>query len=966
MGIIVLDSLLEQTVDNSVPTYIIPKIFAEFQRLAEMEKDGKNTVAEYIKNHHGIKMKGAEKIFKYELTNGDRLLYAHSADLPWLNRLEDSYVLLRFSKHDDQGKAARKFDLKKERGYEYIKDIVDKMSDLEIDAINDSEISIEDYLALAEIINSDCHKAYVIQDDTDYEHLSLDEMDVYLSDEQDKCISDYFIKPCPTLIIGGAGTGKTLIAVHLLINYAKNNSQGQASYFTQSAELRNKVLALFKQYGENVDTNSVEFNDISEFCLKQLGLKHSGLVCTREFLSFVEKTPSILEQCRKAELSPIVVWTEIRGIIKGGMSPEWTRTAPMHQDNFPSSIQSLEKDGYFKRDEGNKKLIWLAKSIPDIEEQIAGDENLSSDEKENLNIAIEYFSGFDPDVRMLTESDYLLVSEERSSVEPEKRSIVWSICKQYDDHLVEKSLYDENDLIRIMYKNGFCAEPKYDLSVIDEVQDYSELQLFFIKELTKGSNIVFAGDEHQNINPASFNESRLHSLFYTKGKSQLKTIRLQKNFRCQQGIIEITNKLADIRRTAIGRGAAEKEEPEEAIRKSDALPTRLAYSEANLASCILELMPYPKAVFLVPDQAAKDRLLGLISQQKDAIISRIGVDRYNARSKSAVFTVAEIKGVEYKYVVCFDLIGTYIKIWQKILSGVHQQTKYRYYFNLLYVAMTRAQEYLCIVDSRLSDALDEKMGIRFIESFDKDKLYISRLSQGETDWFEQARELEQNGDYRNALEHYKAIKAPTDCINRCNYHISIEDKDYDTAVVYGIILNSPEMISDYLDDVKSTDLEQLARAYICLKNDPLNYAFRQINLSKLIESCIPDDLQKEAQYVLLSSLRDAMHEHAVAMLSIKTEHLPSAKESENAPQPKPELAKEPIFQPPAAPKFTAITEEIEKSCDRCKYRVNGTCGQLIDDVCSEYYPIPYVSQEELNRWPKYGTATAIRLGIKLD
>ena len=297
---------------------------------------------------------------------------------------------------------------------------------------------------------------------------------------------------------------------------------------------------------------------------------------------------------------------------------------------------------------------------------------------------------------------------------------------------------------------------------------------------------------------------------------------------------------------------------------------------------------------------------------------------------------------------------------------MRQQTKYRYYFNLLYVAMTRAQEYLCIVDSRLSDALDEKMGIRVLESFDADKLYISRLSQEETDWYEQARELEQNGDYRNALEHYKAIKAPPDCINRCNYHISIEDKDYDTAVVYGIMLNSPDMISDYLDDVKSTDLEQLASAYICLQNDPLNYAFKQINLSKLIESCIPDDLQKQVQHVLLSSLRDAMYKHVVAMLSINTEHLQSAKENESAPQPKPAQANGPVSQPPAATKSTLTTEDTEKSCDRCKLRVNGTCGQLIDDVCSDYYPIPYVSQEEIDRWPKFGTATALRLGIKLD
>ena len=59
-----------------------------------------------------------------------------------------------------------------------------------------------------------------------------------------------------------------------------------------------------------------EFQDINEFCIKQLELKHASIVGTREFLSFIENTSTIQEMCRKNDLSPIVVWTEIRGLIK--------------------------------------------------------------------------------------------------------------------------------------------------------------------------------------------------------------------------------------------------------------------------------------------------------------------------------------------------------------------------------------------------------------------------------------------------------------------------------------------------------------------------------------------------------------------------------------------------------------------------------------------------------------------------
>ncbi len=266
------------------------------------------------------------------------------------------------------------------------------MTELDIDAVNSTDISMEDYAALAEILNSDdytaWHKVFVVQDDDDYSTLSLDEMDVYLSNEQDQCISDFLAKPCPTLIIGGAGTGKTLIAVHLLINYAKNNSQKRAAYFTQSPELRKKVIALFKQYGDDVDAESIDFNDISEFCIKQLELKHSSAIYTREFLAFVERTPAIIEQCRQNDLTPIVIWTEIRGIIKGGMSKEWTRTGPMNQSRFKGSINSLVKRGYFRRDKTDRKKIFLTEGIVEIEKRLKTDEELSPVDKENLAASV--------------------------------------------------------------------------------------------------------------------------------------------------------------------------------------------------------------------------------------------------------------------------------------------------------------------------------------------------------------------------------------------------------------------------------------------------------------------------------------------------------------------------------------------------------------------------------------------------
>lgn len=871
MKIIVLDSLLDQKDNYSIPTYAFPKIFKELQQLAKLEKTGQNTIEQYLKNHHGIKMKGVEKVFKYELTDGDRILYAYSKDFPWLaHRIDDSLVLLRFSKHDNQGTDAKRFDLTKERGYAYIKDIVQTMTELEIDDINRSDITMEDYVALAEILNSDdytvWHKIYVIHDDQKYSNLSLDDMDIYLSNEQDRCISEFSSNPSPTLIIGGAGTGKTLIAVHLLINYIKSNSHKKACYFTQSPELRKKVVSLYKKYKDYSDGDDVDFNDINEYCIKQLGLEHSKVIYTHDFLKFLQKRSDLMMECTNNGISPIVVWTEIRGLIKGGMSEEWKRTQPIIQDKFKGSVQPLVERGYFKRDTFNPQKISLADSLENTASRADNDSSLDSNEIANLRFALTYFSDFDYNLRVLTEEEYLDISEERSSVEIVKRPIIYNICREYEDFLVNESLFDENDLIRMMFEKGLTAKYKYDFTVIDEVQDYTELQIYFIRTLTEGNKIVFAGDEHQNINPASFSESRLKALFYQEKDVDLRVIRLLKNYRCQQKIIDKVNILAELRREAIGRSSAENEVPEEAIRSDEARPNRLRYSVSNVESCLSTLLQYPKAVILVPDQGIKNKLLNRILQLKNKIISQIGEEKFKARLDSAVFTVAEIKGVEYEYVLCYNLIGTYIDNWTEILKGVHHQTKFRYFFNLLYVAMTRAQQYLCFVDQKLLDDLETRFDLELVNSFSATQLNFERLSTTSKEWFEQAQELEKNGKYKEALGMYKAANAEQSCLYRCSYHINIAEKDYNMAVEYALLLDSSEMVKDYLDDITSPGLKLLAQAYISLFDNPLSYEFKKLNISKLIETCIQEDHQKEVQKVILSALQEALRKNAEKLI----------------------------------------------------------------------------------------------------
>ena len=59
-------------------------------------------------------------------------------------------------------------------------------------------------------------------------------------------------------------------------------------------------------------------------------------------------------------------------------------------------------------------------------------------------------------------------------------------------------------------------------------------------------------------------------------------------------------------------------------------------------------------------------------------------------------------------------------------------------------------------------------------------------------------------------------------------------------------------------------------------------------------------------------------------------------------------------------RFFEIPEQIEKSCDTCALRKNGTCTSLQNQLCEEYKRLQYVSAEERNAYPQYGDASAIR------
>ena len=129
-----------------------------------------------------------------------------------------------------------------------------------------------------------------------------------------------------------------------------------------------------------------------------------------------------------------------------------------------------------------------------------------------------------------------------------KRSLVWlesdSVEKLYND-FNENKVLTIDDLAPILYLKvrleGIKSEREIKHVVIDEAQDYSELQFKVIREITGCSGYTIVGDRNQRIIPGEKNLpfNRLSEIF---SKLQVNNFKLNKSYRSTAEIMKYANK----------------------------------------------------------------------------------------------------------------------------------------------------------------------------------------------------------------------------------------------------------------------------------------------------------------------------------------------------------------------------------------------------------------------------------------
>lgn len=287
----------------------------------------------------------------------------------------------------------------------------------------------------------------------------------------------------------------------------------------------------------------------------------------------------------------------------------------------------------------------------------------------------------------------------------------------YQKLMQEHDLWDDEDLVRFALVE-LPALPSYTLICCDEAQDLTRLEARLLVRLSHFTHhplpalpdvrlpFLLAGDPFQTVNPSGFRLDTLKDIFYkelnaarneaaselSSSPVQLNVEKLTYNYRSAGPIVKFTNRVQAWRCGLFRLGAA----PQKSWHKDGGLPPRLFVLGKQLK--LEELPTLLKDSFLIVDApeggervfAERDAFLGPLMAQK-------------VLGEHNLFSPTTVKGLEHSTVVVYGF-GLKAPTNPYLVDSPEQEPdkerlQREYFWNRLYVALTRATKALFILDT---------------------------------------------------------------------------------------------------------------------------------------------------------------------------------------------------------------------------------------------------------------------------
>ena len=266
-------------------------------------------------------------------------------------------------------------------------------------------------------------------------------------------------------------------------------------------------------------------------------------------------------------------------------------------------------------------------------------------------------------------------NERAESFQKRECDVIYSVAADYADFMKKKGYTDNNAMSRALLSK--IDAPLYSVAVVDEVQDFTQVNLCLIKKLAR--KLFCVGDALQMINPSYFNFGYLKSLMYgdITGVSELKH-----NYRSTEKIEAIAEKLGQMNINRFGT-------------HSFVLKGQAVSSPLNSAAVFINDKSF---VYSLGEKKYENVTVVVASQRKKEKLKKV-------LGRTEILTVAEAKGLERNTVILADVLSDNADKWHYLESmslnrkTADENSVFRYYFNLFYVGISRAKQYPFVAES---------------------------------------------------------------------------------------------------------------------------------------------------------------------------------------------------------------------------------------------------------------------------
>lgn len=562
----------------------------------------------------------------------------------------------------------------------------------------------------------------------------------------------------PTVLKGGAGSGKTTILLHCLLRHRQRFPQHNLIYLTHLSRLRDSAAQMWEEgashrgeFAENNDglgeTRFVTFLQLCESLLPRGEPMSSHFLFSRtQFLLWFRNHQQKRTHKDKCTLSGETVWAEVQGVIKGRHTTETLGSALIPEASYLGRHSGLS----------------------------------------------------------------LLNS-------PQERQQVWKVAQAYQKHLTTANTCDINDLTRRVWTalpldGGLPLDgklPHFQALFCDEVQDLTGTQIGLLHALASRQQsvprMVFAGDSHQNIYPSGFRWHNIGSLF----EGDFQNCVLSRNFRNTMPIQRLGHAIVNrlkrrLMQPFVVRGQYEWEMMDECHTEEEGtLPVR---------------MQMPQEVLLQHLQGRTDLNLTLLTRDE---ATREFLREQLSRSSVEISTVEEFKGLEADGVLLWRFFRE-SAFWSQVCQDTTvdcdaftADTE----CNRLLVAITRARHRLIVYDSD-EDATPwvgsylghSGQSLLVLENLD----WLARERDSPTtaeDWCHRAQNHERADGFRLAAEAFERANRLEDA-KRCHARDRMERGEWADATYLWRELGYWQEMLTCAGEANNTYLQEEARAEI--------------------------------------------------------------------------------------------------------------------------------------------------------